>query len=81
MFLDLVFENEMWDWGWVLIRFLATAVDGAVHEVLDALFDGLVYQSDSLASFVVVSGIGGLFYWSIGDLYLGYCFSEDLLGR
>lgn len=70
MLLDLVFENEMWDFGWVLIGSLAAAVDGAVHEVLDALFDGLVYQSDPLASFVVVSGIGGLFSWSIGDLYL-----------
>lgn len=70
MLLDLVFENKMWDLGWVLIGSLAAAVDGAVYEVLDALFDGLIYQSDSLASLVVVSGIGSLFSWSIGDLYL-----------
>jgi hypothetical protein len=36
----------------------ATAVDRAVHKVLDALFDRLVYQSDSLASLIVVSRIG-----------------------
>lgn len=70
MLLDLVFENEMWDLGWILIRSLTATVDGAVYEVLDVLFDGLVYQGDSLASFVVVSGIGGLLYWSIEDQYL-----------
>lgn len=83
MLFDLVFENKMWDLGWVLIGSLAAAVDGAVYEVLDALFDGLVYQSDSLASFVVVSGIGGLFLLvNRGSIFRILCsFFEDLLGR
>lgn len=36
-------------------------VDRAVYEEFDILSDGLIYQGNSLAFFVVALGIGGLY--------------------
>ena len=40
MVLDVVFVNEVWDFGGIFER--VCSVDGAVDEEFDALFDGFV---------------------------------------
>lgn len=41
MVLDVVFVNEVWDFGGIFER-VCSAVDGAVDEEFDALFEGFV---------------------------------------
>jgi hypothetical protein len=58
---DFVFEDEVRDWRGIMNRLFTTTVYGAVDEELDALFDRLIYQCDTLAALVIIFGIGCLF--------------------
>ncbi|KAL4963724.1 uncharacterized protein BDV14DRAFT_201694 [Aspergillus stella-maris] len=60
MLLNLVLVDEVRDGGGVVEGVLAAAVNGAGHEELGAVLEGLVHEGDALATLVSVAGIGGL---------------------
>ena len=60
MLFNLVLIDKVRDGGGIVEGALAAAVDRAVSEELGALLEGLVDESDALATLVVVAGVGGL---------------------